>query len=40
MQMQLRTMAERVAQLEAAISARAASSPPVDELPPNYTQGP
>ncbi|KAJ6555948.1 hypothetical protein B0H19DRAFT_1071091 [Mycena capillaripes] len=39
-EMQLRVMAERVAQLEAAISARGASSPPVDELPPNYTPGP
>ncbi|KAJ6528321.1 hypothetical protein DFH09DRAFT_1327723 [Mycena vulgaris] len=40
MQMQLRAMAERVAQLEAAMSARGASSPPGDELPPNYTPGP
>jgi hypothetical protein len=39
-QMQLHAMAERVAQLEVAMSARAALSPPVDELPPNYTQGP
>ncbi|KAJ6528374.1 hypothetical protein DFH09DRAFT_1094453 [Mycena vulgaris] len=39
-QMQLRAMAERVAQLEAAMSARGASSPPGDELPPNCTPGP
>ncbi|KAJ7933577.1 hypothetical protein B0H13DRAFT_2306692 [Mycena leptocephala] len=39
-QMQLHAMAERVAQVEVAMSARAALSPPVDELPPNYTQGP
>ncbi|KAJ7241410.1 hypothetical protein C8J57DRAFT_1561158 [Mycena rebaudengoi] len=39
-QMQLRAMAERIAQLEAESSTRGASSAAVDELPPNYTPGP
>jgi hypothetical protein len=38
--MQLRAMAERIAQLEAESSTRGASSAAVDELPPNYTPGP
>ncbi|KAJ6560525.1 hypothetical protein DFH09DRAFT_1083398 [Mycena vulgaris] len=38
-QMQLRAMTERVAQLEAAMSARGASSPPGDELRPTIPRG-